>query len=454
MCIFGLVVLLLATGVMRTIVYQRLNGVANASLALGLRSQGLAELPLERIADQRDVRILLTGSDGRVLRDSEGQLQRQSLLEAAVYEQTPNGLQGTWTDDQGQVWLFSGRPITLPQAAVRRQGWIIFAAPELSRREWFGESLFRPLLWAGLTGLILSALLAWIVSRSVARPLQKVADAAHSLAKGDYDQAVPVSGPAEVRHLAQDFNRMAQQVRASRDAQRDFVANVSHELKTPLTSIQGYSQAILDGTADEPEAVQRSAHVIHDEADRMGRMVTELLDLARIESGQVVMRQEPVDLRPLLEHIVERFRLRAEEDAIALSTQIADLPPLTGDGDRLGQVFSNLVDNALRHTPEGGKVMVTAKQLTPSTVRRRRQPWPRAVEVAVSDSGGGIPLEDLSRVFERFYQVEKSRRHTGSVGLGLAITREIVEAHGGSIKAESIVGLGTRFTVVLPLHNE
>jgi two-component system sensor histidine kinase ResE len=245
---------------------------------------------------------------------------------------------------------------------------------------------------------------------------------------------------------------MAQQVRASRDAQRDFVANVSHELKTPLTSIQGYSQAITDGTAADDESIRRSAGIIHDEAERMGRMVSELLDLARIESGQAVMRQEPVDLRSLLENVVEQFRLRAEEAEIDLLAKLADLPPTTGDGDRLAQVFTNLMDNAFKHTPTGGKVTVKAETLTPSGVRRWKKAWHRAIEVAVSDSGKGIPPEDLSRVFERFYQVDKARKHTGSVGLGLAITREIVEAHGGSIKAESIVGLGTRFSVVLPVR--
>jgi signal transduction histidine kinase len=245
---------------------------------------------------------------------------------------------------------------------------------------------------------------------------------------------------------------MARQVRASRDAQRDFVANVSHELKTPLTSIQGYSQAILDGTAADPETVRRSAAIIHDEAERMRRMVAELLDLARIETGQIVMRREPLDLRLLLENLVERFRLRADEAGVELTAQVEELPSVAGDGDRLAQVFANLLDNALKFTPQGGRVALAAKRLTPSGVRRRGRAWPLAVEVAVSDSGPGIPPEDLPRVFERFYQVDKSRKHTGSVGLGLAITREIVEAHGGTIQAESIEGLGTRFTVTLPVQ--
>jgi two-component system sensor histidine kinase ResE len=183
----------------------------------------------------------------------------------------------------------------------------------------------------------------------------------------------------------------------------------------------------------------------------MGRMVTELLDLARIESGQAVMRREPVNPKPLLENIIAGFHLRAEEAKVILTSQIGDLPSVIGDGDRLAQVFANLLDNAIKHTPVGGKVMVAAELVTPSGMQRCRKPGPRAIEVAVSDSGTGIPPEDLSRVFERFYQVDKSRVHTGSVGLGLAIAREIVEAHGGSIKAESIVGLGTRFVVELPV---
>ena len=454
LCIISLVLLLLVTGVLRSIVFQRLNTAADAGLALALRPQRFTELPLERIAGSHDVRILLTDSEGQVLRDSDGMNERWNLLDKADSEQQSRGLQGTWKDSQNQTWLFVGRRFDFQGAAERRQLWVIFAEPEPNRREWFREMLSGPLLLAGGIGLGLSALLAWLISRSVARPLQQVADAAHAIAQGDYRQTVPVSGPTEVRHLGQDFNTMAHQVQASRDAQRDFVANVSHELKTPLTSIQGYSQAILDGTAADPETVRRSTGIIHDEAERMGRMVTELLDLARIESGQAVMRREPVNPKPLLENIVEGFHLRAEEAKVTLTSQIGDLPSVIGDGDRLAQVFANLLDNAIKHTPLGGKVMVTANLVTPSGVQRRRKTGSRAVEVAVSDSGTGIPPEDLTRVFERFYQVDKSRVHTGSVGLGLAIAREIVEAHGGSIEAESIVGLGTRFVVVLPVPTD
>jgi two-component system OmpR family sensor kinase len=461
MGVISLVLLLLASGLSRNVAYQQLSAVAETSLALILRAQRLnADLPqeglrgsFERIAESRDVRLLLATAGGEILLDSGGPQARWNILELASYQPTAAGIRGSWRDNEGQSWLFVGRHL-LPDQGTTLRGrlWLLFATAEPDRRGWFRQNLVRPLLWAGGIGLLLAAVLAWWISRSVARPLQRVAGAAHAIAQGDYDQTVPVSGPSEVRHVAQDFNRMAQQVRSARDAQRDFVANVSHELKTPLTSIQGYAQAIVDGTAGDPETIQRSAGVIHDEADRMARMVSELLDLARIESGQVVMERAAVDLGGLLKNVVERFQLRAQEQGVTLSARIADLPPVTGDGDRLVQVFTNLLDNALKHTPAGGKVTVTAQQLTPSGMRKRGGAWPRGVEVAVSDSGQGIPPQDLSRVFERFYQVDKSRRHTGSVGLGLAISREIVQAHGGSIKAESIVGLGTRFTVVLPVR--
>jgi signal transduction histidine kinase len=396
--------------------------------------------------------MLLVDATGQVRLDSSPQAPGWDFEGRHDAVDTPTTRRGTWQDDQGQTWLFVSRRLPALQIGNARRAEVVFTTPQPDRRQWFRENLARPLLLASGVGLVLAMLLAWYMSRSVVRPLQRVAGAAHAIAQGEYEQTAPATGPTEVRELAQDFNTMAHQVRASRDAQRDFVANVSHELKTPLTSIQGYSQAILDGTAEDPETIERAATVIHDEAARMGRMVTELLDLARIESGQVVMHQARIALDALLENVAERLKLRAQEAGVELLVRIAELPPVTGDGDRLAQVFTNLLDNALKHTPQGGQVELKANTLTPSGIHRRGRNWPQAVEVSVSDSGEGIPAEDLSRIFERFYQVDKSRKRSGSVGLGLAITREIVEAHGGSIKAESIMGLGTRFTVTLPVR--
>ncbi len=189
----------------------------------------------------------------------------------------------------------------------------------------------------------------------------------------------------------------------------------------------------------------------------MGRMVAELLDLARIESGQIVMRRESVLIDQILRGIVEKMGPRAQQSNLALISDIPiDLPTITGDGDRLAQVFGNPIDNAIKLIPSGGKVTVTARVLSGSSVAKKNKPWPRGLEIRVADTGAGIPQEDLSRIFERFYQVDKSRARArsggSSLGLGLSIVKEIVTAHGGSIHAESVVGLGTRFVVVLPLE--
>jgi signal transduction histidine kinase len=234
---------------------------------------------------------------------------------------------------------------------------------------------------------------------------------------------------------------MSQRVQASQQSQREFVANVSHELKTPLTSIQGFAQAVLDGAAQTPEALQQAAGVIYNEASRMNRLVMDLLSLARLEAGTADLQSAPVNMDLLLRGVVEKFTPQAQAAQVDLREDIHDVPGLIGDGDRLAQVFTNLVDNAIKFTPPGGQVTVTA------------QPEDGWVTVRVVDSGPGIAPEDQARIFERFYQVDKSRRGgTGrGVGLGLAIAQQIVLAHHGKIWVESQSGQGSCFMVKLPL---
>ena len=399
---------------------------------------------LQRLADILKVRVILIEEEGRVIADSQGALLGHNLLEGARLDrQSPDMIRGSYRPAGVlQRWLFVGQAISASPASPAR--WFVVAqpAPRLAIFELFGENLLGPLVQAGALGLILSVLLAWLISRSVARPIQRTADAARAMAQGNYDQQLPLSGPAEVQELALSFNRMAQQVKASQQAQREFSANVSHDLKTPLTSIQGFSQAILDGTAADPEATQRAAKIIHDEAGRMRRMVDDLLLLARMDAGELRLERRPVELTQLLASCVARLEPSAQGAGITLSL---DAPsegklPITGDGDRLVQLFSNLLDNALKHTPAAGRVTVTAGKSDDQIV------------VAVADTGPGIPPDQLSRIFERFYQVDKSRARsrTQGVGLGLAICKELAEAHDGRITAESVVGVGSRFSVTLP----
>jgi len=299
----------------------------------------------------------------------------------------------------------------------------------------FRDDLLPPVLRAGLLALVLALALAYALSRWVSRPLAQMAEAARALAAGEH-QPIPVEGPAEVQTLARAFNEMSRQVEASQRSQRDFVANVSHELKTPLTSIQGFAQAILDGAADDPQSIRQAAQVIHDEAGRMHRLVLDLLELARLDAGTADLRREPVDLAALARNVAQRMAPQAQEAQVTLRVAGEESLTVYGDGDRLAQVLLNLLDNALKHTPAGGQVTVQV---------RGAGNW---AEVAVQDTGEGIPPEVLPRIFERFYQLDQARR--GGAGLGLSIAYEIVRAHGGTLTAQSQPGKGSTFVVKLP----
>jgi signal transduction histidine kinase len=297
------------------------------------------------------------------------------------------------------------------------------------------------MLQGALVALAFSLILAFLVARWIADPLQRVVSAARGFPSVG-PQTVRAGGPREVQDLTRAFNSMVGRVQASQRSQREFVANVSHELKTPLTSIEGFAQALLDGTADTPEARRQAAEVIHAEAGRMHRMVLDLLDLARLESGTADLELSRLDAPGLLGGIAEKFTPQAAAAGVALDLDLRPgLPAFSGDGDRLAQVLNNLVDNALKFTPRGG------------TVTLRAAADEAEMHFEVQDTGHGISEADQGRIFERFYQADAARSGGAGrgAGLGLAIVREIVGAHGGRISVRSRPGLGTTFRFSLPL---
>ncbi|GAB4468130.1 MAG: hypothetical protein Kow00124_02040 [Anaerolineae bacterium] len=439
LCFAGaaLAVLLTTSPLPSRLAYSDLRVALQANLRYIRNGAGDLHDRLAEVAADNDIRTLHIGPGRTVLFDSAGVLAADTPLELNRVERLSEGAysQGTFRAGDGRLWLFIAAPLEdSPPYSL-----IVFSVPRpRSALALLGESIIRPLIQAGLVGVLVALIVAALITNWVSRPLRALAGAASQIADGDYSRRAPESGPREIQEVARVFNRMADQVQRSQQTQREFLANVSHELKTPLTSIEGYSQAILD----EAAIPERAAAVIYDEARRMRRMVEELLDLARIESGQTPLRRVRVDLGGVLGAVLERLSIQAAEKGITLVREVGQLPHITGDGDRLAQVFNNLLANALDFTPPGGQVKVSAR-------READQ-----VHVMVQDTGPGIPAADLERIFERFYQVDKSRARSSDragMGLGLAIAREMVQAHGGRIEAESPASGGAVFHVWLPL---
>jgi signal transduction histidine kinase len=255
------------------------------------------------------------------------------------------------------------------------------------------------------------------------------------MARGDYNQRIPARGSDEIARLASTFNVMAEQVAKSNRTLRAFLADVSHELRTPLTSIGGFSEAILDGTVHDPESTREAARIIREDASRMERMVEDLLDLSKIESGQVQMDTQIVNLGEIVSNAVTRVRTRLDGKDMSFQPG-AEQQLIEADPRRIDQVLDNLLMNAINHTPEDGQISV-------STQSRNGD-----ARVRVHNTGSFIREEDRDRIFQRFFRGSVDGNGTG---LGLAIASEITRSHNGSIDLETSETDGTAFTVILPL---
>jgi two-component system sensor histidine kinase BaeS len=320
----------------------------------------------------------------------------------------------------GQRYLFAAR-------LVQGKGFVLLRPATLKTADWW--PFLQGLLIAGLFGGALAALGSYVSARAISRPVRRVAEAAQSLASGATPEPIPLEGSAELILLAGSFNDMAAELARAKEAEQSFLLSVSHELKTPLTAIRGYADGLLEGVVTVDEA----AETIQLESARLERLVRDLLELARMNRSEFTVRREPVDLGDAAREVVRRYEGSAREYGVTLTAVAGDPAPAEGDHDRVVQVVSNLVENALRSTPAGGSVRVVA---APGSL-------------TVADTGRGLPEDDLPHAFERFYLYDKASRvgRVVGTGLGLAIVKELTEAMGGSVAVRSEPGVGTTFVV-------
>lgn len=298
------------------------------------------------------------------------------------------------------------------------------------------------LLLATAASMVTATAASLFVSGRITRPLKYMLAATRRISAGSYDEQVPVQESDELGELSESFNAMAAALRDGELRRREFIADVSHELRTPLSTLQGYMEGLVDGVVQPDE---ETWGILYAESERMRRLVEDLRQLSRVEAGQLDLYPAPAPPESMVRSAAESMSPLFAEGGVDLGTRVTEgLPEVMADPDRVVQVLTNLLRNALHYTPEGGEVTVAAA------------PRGAAVLFTISDTGSGIPPEHLGRVFERFYRVDKSRsREAGGSGVGLAISRALVESMGGEIWAESDgPDRGTTFAFTLPLTRE
>lgn len=338
-------------------------------------------------------------------------------------------------DRIGRIWFY--RRVTMTD-----QYSIVFAIrrPVVALRLLLRDELFQPIIISTVLALVASLVISILMGKWISNPLIKIGQAARDYTDGKFTP-IELDGPREIQELAFTLNEMQQKLNDSLLSQQNFIANISHELKTPLTSIQGYAQAIIDGAANSKEKIREAAYVIHSESGRMTKLVNDLLSLAKLEGGtaDLVLKQQLIS--SLIEATINRMEPLAQKKAITIEWDNRFSGKVLCDGDRIIQVFSNLLDNAIKFSPREGKIIITTTKQNEMLV------------VSFKDQGPGIAEDEIDWVFERFFQSDKidNREENHGVGLGLTIARQIILAHKGKIWLENNPDGGSIFFISLPI---
>jgi len=301
----------------------------------------------------------------------------------------------------------------------------------------FIQRINRTLLYGALISAVISLLLGIFLSRTLTRPIRELTQATHAVSQGDFSQQVPIRSNDELGELAQAFNKMSMELSRSVNARKQMTADIAHELRTPLSLILGHAEAVHDGVL---APTSENFEIIREEATRLEHLVNDLRTLSLADAGELSVSLQTLEPERLVNEVATLYQHQAQRKNVSLELDIASpLPDVEVDPGRMTQVLTNILDNALRHTPEGGRILLSAKEVNDQ------------IELAVQDSGPGLKAEDLNRIFERFYRTDSARqREEGGSGLGLAIAKSIVQAHGGQLSAESGAPSGLRIRIMLP----
>jgi len=408
------------------------------------------------------LRITIILPDGQVVGDSDGNpATMKDHSDRPEFKEALSGSVGKsirFSDTLGKNMMYLAVAVTKENQIVA----VIRTAMPITVAEKGLTTLHKKILWTGLVITICAAAASWVVSRKISSPIEQMTEAAERFATGDFSSRTVVPNTMELAELAKTLNEMAERIGGKIDTitkdqnetqavlasmnrleniRRDFVANVSHELKTPITSIKGFVETLLEEGANNPEQTQNFLKIIARHTDRLDAIINDLLALCRLEEdGQKRnLNFEQQSLKPAIVSAIELAKLKADTKRIAVELNCDDSITAKINAALLEQAVLNLIDNAVKYSPDGSKIKIDVKKSDGQ------------IEIIVADTGCGIDSEHLDRIFERFYVVDKARsRKLGGTGLGLAIVKHIAQVHDGGVSVESIVGKGSAFTIHLP----
>jgi signal transduction histidine kinase len=425
-----------------------INSFFRRETPLSSAARTIVEQAIDRQASEMGVRIFLLDDSATVMFDSDPGQGLINLTFPSYQSSVDSLFAGRKTTTAGGVNriippgagdiaspMLDGQFVVLAAVGASQPNVVVGIAAEPVRAPLL-RRLVPSLLIAAGGALLIAIAAAVVISRRVAAPISRLTEASVEMSNGHLAQAVPGEGDDEIGRLVRSFNAMSRQVAQIEASQRDFLAAAAHDLRTPLTTIAGYTQAMRDGLITDPAARERTLETIAGESERMSRLIRDLLDLARLQSGQLALHRQPIEVQEMLTAAIERFRAQADEKRIQLTVS-AQPVTMSLDHDRVARVLDNLLANALRHTPSGGSVLLAVLRSNGDA------------EVLVEDSGPGIPPELLPRLFERYARGDDGPdRH----GLGLAVASEIITAHGGTLSAENRAEGGARFRIRIPQY--
>jgi signal transduction histidine kinase len=392
---------------------------------------------VEQLGTMEEKRIILTDGNNVVIADSQkdlvGKEYRTSDQGTTLYLPVIMPNPPSFNPYSGMNYNSIQSGIKLGTVFIDPQG------PGSVLTIYLTSTINRFLLWGGLMAIAIALIVTFLLSRPILAPIKALTTTARKLGQGDFSQRVKVRSQGEVGELAQTFNTMAGGLERNEKLRRNMVADIAHELRTPLSNVAGYLEAIHDDVIKPDKATISS---LCEEVGLLSRLVDDLQELALADAGELKLMRQPEDLSLLIEQSVKAVQTKALEKSLNVTADLPPiLPPVNIDYQRISQVLRNLLANAITHTPDGGRITV-------STILEDKQ-----IKVSVQDTGEGIPATDLPNMFERFYRVDKSRaRNRGGSGLGLTIAKRLVEAHGGAIGVQSEPGKGSCFYFSLPIN--